>query len=99
MAFSTDDTLSDPNLFSFQEYQFSTSNSTTPIIHFAVPSVIPSSHSEENSNHNKYGLKDERIEQLMNAELKDLKSFVMEELNLVKKMIEDLQSQKATPNH
>ena len=35
----------------------------------------------------------------MNAELKDLKSFVMEELNLVKKMIEDLQSQKATPNH
>ena len=43
-------------------------------------------------------MKDERIEQL-NAELKALKSFIWEELYVMKKMIEDLQGQKATPNH
>ena len=96
---STDDTLPDPNLLLFQESQFCTSNSTAPAIHSAVTSVTPTSHSEENSNHNKHDdLKDERIEQL-NAELKVLKSLIREELYVMKKMIEDLQGQKATPNH
>ena len=36
---SIDDTLNDPNLLSFQESQFSISNSTAPTIHSAVTSV------------------------------------------------------------
>ena len=60
---STDDTLLDPSLLLFQESQFSTSNSTTRIIHSAITSVTPTSHSKENSNHDKHDLKDERIEQ------------------------------------
>ena len=36
---STDDTLNDPNLLSFQESQFSISNSTAPTIHSAVTSI------------------------------------------------------------
>ena len=91
---STDDTLTDPNLLLFQESQFS----TAPTVHSAVRSVTPTSHSKENSNHNKHDLKEEWIEQL-NAELKALKSFIREELYVMKKMIEDLQGQKATPNH
>ena len=55
-------------------------------------------HSKENSVHNKHDLKDEWIEQL-NAEAKALKSFIKEELYLMKKTIEDLKGQKATPNH
>ena len=81
-----------------QESQFSTSNSAAPTIHSAVTSVTLTSHSKENSKHNKHDLKDERIEQL-NAELNPLKSFIREELYVMKKMIEDLQGQKATPNH
>ena len=95
---STDDTPPDSNLLLFQESQFSVSNSTAPTIHGAVTSGTPTSHSKENSIHNKHDLKDERIEQL-NAELQALKSFIREELYLMKKMIEDLQGQKATPNH
>ena len=84
----------DPNLLLFQESQFT----TAPTIHSAVRSVTPTSHSKENSNHNKHDLKEERIEQL-NAELKALKSFIREELYVMKEMIEDLQGQKATPSH
>ena len=84
--------------FYFKNRSFSTSNSTPPTIHFAVTSVTPTLHSKENSNHNKHDLKDKRIEQL-NAELKALKFFIREELYVMKKMIEDLQGQKATPNH
>ena len=82
----------------FQESQFSVSNSTALTIHGAIISVTQTSHSKENSIHNKHDLRDERIEQL-NAELQALKSFIREELYLMKKMIEDLQGQKATPNH
>ena len=95
---STDDTPPDSNLLLFQESQFSVSNSTAPTIHGAVTSVTPTSHSKENSIHNKHDLKDERSEQ-RNAELQALKSFIREELYLMKKMIEGLQGQKATPNH
>ena len=91
---STDDTRPDSNLLLFQELQFSVSNSTAPTIPGAVTSGTPTSHSKENSTHNKHYLKDERI-----AELQALKSFIREELYLMKKMIEDLQGQKATPNH
>ena len=98
MVSSTDDTLPDPRLLLFKESQFSASNSTAPTIHSAVTSVTPTSHSKENSNRSKHDLKDERIEQ-MNAELKSLKSFIREELHVMKKMIEDLQGQKATPNY
>ena len=35
----------------------------------------------------------------MNADLKDLKSFIKEELYVMKKMIQDLPGQKATLNH
>ena len=35
----------------------------------------------------------------MNAELKALKSFIREEQYGMKKMIEDVQGQKATPSH
>ena len=95
---STDDTLLDPSLLLFQESQFSTSNSTTRIIHSAITSVTPTSHSKENSNHDKHDLKDERIEQ-PNAVLKALKTFIWEGLYVMKKIIEDLQGQKTTPNH
>ena len=94
---STDDTPPYPNLLVFQELQFSVSSSTAPTIHSAVISVPPTSHSKENSIHNKHDLKDERIEQL-NAELKAFKSFIKEEIYLMKKVIEGLQGQK-TPNH
>ena len=94
----TDDTRPDSDLLLFQESQFSVSNSTAPTIHGSVTSGTPTSHSKENSIHNKHYLKDERIEQL-NAELQALKSFIREELYLMKKMTEDLQGQKATPNH
>ena len=92
------DTLTDLNLLLIQESQFSTSASTAPTIHSAVTSVTPISHSKESSNHNRHYLKDERIEHL-NPELKALKSFTREELYVMKNMIEDLQGQKATPNH
>ena len=72
---STDDTPPYPNLLVFQELQFSVSSSTAPTIHSAVISGPPTSHSKENSIHNKHDLKDERIEQL-NAELKAFKSFI-----------------------
>ena len=85
-------------MFLIQESQFSTSASTAPTIHSAVTSVTPISESKESSNHNKHYLKDERIEHL-NPELKALKSFTREELYVMKNMIEDLQGQKATPNH
>ena len=95
---STDETLTDPNLFLFQKLQFSTSTSTAHTIHSTVASVTTTLHSKENSNQNKHDLKDGRIEQL-NVELKALKSFISEELYLMKKMIEDLQDQKTTQNH
>ena len=95
---STDDTLLDPSLLLFQESQFSTSNSTTCIIHSAITSVTPTSHSKENSNHDKHDLKDERIEQ-PNSVLKALKTFIWEGLYVMKKIIQDLQGQKTTPNH
>ena len=38
------------------------------------------------------------MEQL-NGELKALKSFIKEKLHVMKKVIEDLQGQKATPNN
>ena len=81
---STDNTLNDPNLLLFQESQFSTSTSTLSTIHSTVTSVNPTSHSKKNSNQNKHDLKDEQIEQL-NAELKALKSFIREELYVMKK--------------
>ena len=86
---STDDTLPDPSLLLFQESPFFTSNSTTCIIHSAITSVTPTSHSRENSNHNKHDLKDKWIEQ-PNTELKALKTCIREELYV----IEDLQGQK-----
>ena len=95
---SSDNTQSDSNLLLFQESQFSVSNIAAPVIHAALKSGTPTSHFKENSIHNKHDLKDERIEQL-NAELKALKSFIREELYLMKKMTEDLQGQKSTPNH
>ena len=95
---SSDNTQPDSNLLLFQESQFSVSNIAAPIIHAALKSGTPTSHFKQNSIHNKHDLKDERIEQL-NAELKALKSFIREELYLMKKMIEDLQGQKSTPNH
>ena len=95
---SSDNTQPDSNLLLFQESQFSVSNIAAPIIHAALKSGTPTSHFKQNSIHNKHDLKDERIEQL-NAELKALKSFIREELYLMKKMTEDLQGQKATPNH
>ena len=98
LVFSTDDTLLDPGLVLFQESQFPTSNSKTGIIHSAVTSVTPTSHSKENSNQDKHDLKDELIEH-PNAELKALKTFIREELYVMKKIIEDLQGQKTTPNH
>ena len=76
---STNDTLPDPSLLLFQKSQFSTSISTTPIIHSAVTSITPTSHSKENVSHNEHDLKGGRIEQL-NAELKALKSFIREEI-------------------
>ena len=82
----------------FQDSQFSTSNNATPIIHSAVTSVTPNLHSKENSNLKKHNLKDKRIEQ-RNAELKALKSFAMEQLYVIRKLIENFQGQKATPNH
>ena len=82
----------------FQESQFSTSNSTTPIIQSAVTSVAPNLGYKENSNLNKHDLKDKRIEQL-NTELKALKPFITEQLYVMKRMIKDLQGQKTTPNH
>ena len=42
-------------------------------------------------------MNDKRTEQL-NAELKAQKSFIMEQLYVMQKMIEDLKGQKATPN-
>ena len=95
---STDDTPPDSNLLLFQELQFSVSNSTAPTIHGAVTSGTPTLHSKEGSIHNKHDLKDERIEQL-NAKLQALKPFIRKELYFMKKMTEDLQGQKATPNH
>ena len=95
---STDHSLPDPSLLLSLELRFFTFNSATPIIHFAVISVHPTSHSKENSNHNKHDLKDERIEQL-NAEPKAFKSFIREELYVMKNVIEDLQGQKTTPNY
>ena len=86
---STYDPLTDPNLLLFQESQFPISTSTTPTIHPAVSSVTPTSHSKENSNHNKHDLKDEQTEQL-SAELKAFKPFIREQLYAMKKMIEDL---------
>ena len=86
------------NLLLFQESQFSVSNSTAPTIHGAVTSGTPTLHSKESSIHNKHDLKDKRIEQL-NAKLQALKPFIREGLYFMKKMIEDLQGQKATPNH
>ena len=94
---STDDTPPFPNLLVFQELQFSVSSSTAPTIHSAVISGPPTSYSKENSIHNKHDLKDERIEQL-NAGLRAFKSFIKEEIYLMKKVIEGLQGQK-TPNH
>ena len=44
-------------LLSYDEL-FKTTNNTTSIIHSAVTSVTPTSHSKENSNHNKHDLKD-----------------------------------------
>ena len=93
------DTSPDSNLLLFQASQFSISNSTAPTIHGAVTLGTPTSHfCDENFIHNKHDLKDERTEQ-PNAELQALKSFIREELYLMKKMIEGLQGQKATPNH
>ena len=43
-------------------------------------------------------MKDEQNEQL-NAELKDLKSFIVEQPYVMKKVIEDLQGQKLAPSH
>ena len=95
---STDDTLPDSSLLLFQESQFSTCNSTTPITQSAVTSVAPNLGYKENSNLNKHDLKDKRIEQL-NTELKALKPFITEQLYVMKRMIKDLQGQKTTPNH
>ena len=95
---SSDNTQPDSNLLLFQESQFSVSNIVAPIIHAAVKSGTTTSDFKENSIYNKHDLKDERIEQL-NTELKALKSFIKEELYLMKKMIEDLQGKKSTPNH
>ena len=95
---STDNTLNDPNLLLFQEPQFSTSTSTLPTVHSTVTLDTPTSHSRKNSNENKHDLKDKQTEQL-NAELKALKSFIREELHVMKKIIEDLQDQKTTPNY
>ena len=80
---STDDTLPHPGLLLFHKLQFSTSNITTAIIHFAVTPVTPKSHSKKNSNHNKHDLKVEQIEQL-NTELKALKYFIREEPYVMK---------------
>ena len=44
-------------LLSYDEL-FKTTNNTTSIIHSTVTSVTPTSHSKENSNHNKHDLKD-----------------------------------------
>lgn len=74
-------------------FHFSISNSSTSSTSFTT-----TSRSKDNSNHSKHDLKDERIEQ-MNSEMKALKSFIREELQGMKKMIEDLQRQKATPSH
>ena len=82
--FLEDDNPPDPNLLLFQELQFSVSNSTAPTIYSAVTSGTPTSHSKENSIHNKHDLKDGRIEKL-NAGLKALKSFIREELYLMEK--------------
>ena len=73
-------TLRYPSLLLFQESQFSTFNSATPIIHSAVTSVTPTSHSKENVNHNEHNLKDGRIEQ-WNVELKALKALICDEKN------------------
>ena len=80
----TDDTPPNPNWLLFQESQFSVSTSAAATIYSAVTSGTPNSHSKENSNHNTHDLKDEPIEQL-NAELKALKSFIVEERYVTKK--------------
>ena len=95
---TTHNTLTDPNLLLLQESVFSTSTSTAPTIHSTVTSVTPTSNSKENSNQNKHDLKGKGIEQL-SEELKALKSFVREDVYVIKKIIEDLQDQKAAPNH
>ena len=81
-----------------QQWQFSTSNNTTSIIHSTVTSGTSNLHFKENSNLKKLDLKDERTKQL-NSELKALKSFIMEQLYVMKKLIENLRGQKTTPNH
>ena len=86
----------DPSLLLFQESQFSTSNSTSTIIHSAVTSVTPTPQYKDDANHKH--LKNQRTEQL-SAELKLLECFNREELNVMKKRIEDLRSQKVIPNH
>ena len=90
--------LPDPSLLLFQESGFSTSNSTILFIHFAVASFTQTIHSKKNCNLNKHDLKDERIEQPQ-AKLKALKYFTIEQLNVMKKVNKDLQSQKATLSH
>ena len=74
---ATSDTNTIPSLLLLLESQFLSSNSATPIIHFPVISVTPTLHSKENSNPNQYNLKNDQIQQL-NAELRALKSFIME---------------------
>ena len=68
-----------------------------PHIHSAVTSVTATSQYKDDANHNKH-LKNQRTEQL-SAELKALECFNREELNVMKKRIEDLRGQKVTPNH
>ena len=67
-----------------------------PRIHSAVTSVTPTPQYKDDANHKH--LKNQRTEQL-SAELKLLECFNREELNVMKKRIEDLRSQKVIPNH
>ena len=83
----------DPSLLVFQESQFSTSNSTSTIIHSAVTSVTPTPQYKDDPNHNKH-LKNQRTEQL-SAELKALECFNREESNVMKKRIEDFKRSKS----
>ena len=82
--FSTDGTLADQSLLLSHS--------------FLLLIVTPTSHSKENSNHNKHDLKDKRIEKLT-AELKEFKSLIREELYVMKKMIEGLKVEKAIPKY
>ena len=95
---SIDYILPDLSLLLFQESRFSTSNSTILFIHSALASFTQTIHSKKNCNLNKHDLKDERIEQ-PHAKLKALKYFTIEQLNVMKKVNKDLQSQKATLSH